>query len=1227
MADLTRRMDWSTTPLGPIDKWPQSLRTSVDIMLSSRYAMFVWWGHELTNLYNDAYRPFLGKKHPQALGRSAREVWAEIWDLIGPRTEAVLERGEATFDQALLLIMERFGYPEETYFTFSYSPIRNDRREISGLFCAVTDETSRVIGERRLRLLREVAAASARTHTPEQVCAATAGCVSRNARDLPFALIYLTERNGKSVRLVAQAGIAPGSPGAEPFVELESDASVWPIAEAALGKDLVVVERLASRIENPPTGAWDRPPDGAVVVPLQEHGGEGFAGFLIAGLNPYLVFDEEYRGFIQLLAGQITAGIASARAYQEERKRAEALAEIDRAKTAFFSNVSHEFRTPLTLMMAPLEEALADSATLSAVERSRLELAHRNALRLLKLVNTLLDFSRIEAGRIEASYAPVDLAALTAELSSVFRSAIERAGMKLVIDCPPLSEPVYVDRDMWEKVVLNLLSNAFKFTFDGQIEVSLRQAASSAQLTIRDTGTGIPADEIPRLFERFHRVKGARGRSYEGSGIGLALVQELVRLHGGSVHVESELGKGSRFIASVPFGKSHLPAGCIAAEEKPVSLGIQRQAYLDEAERWLPGAPDVVPAAMLPDPTLAESQTHSPKPPKKHAPAQRVLLADDNTDMRDYVRRLLAQRGYDVEAVADGEAAFRAALRHKPDLILTDIMMPGLDGFELLREIRGDSQLGEIPVILLSARAGEEARIEGMHAGADDYLIKPFSARELLARVESHLKMAQLRHESMKALRYRTAQFETLLSQVPVGVYLVDSGFRIREINPVALPVFGNIPGGVMDRDFDEIIHILWQKEYADELVRMFRHTLETGEPYIAPERGEFRADRGVTEYYEWRIDRILLPDGRFGVVCCFRDISQRVQADNTRQLLLGELNHRVKNTLASVQAIAQQTLRSTKEPADFAARFSGRIQSLARVHSLLTDATWQGTGLRELIRDQLLQGSVDESRLTAWGPAVQLQPEFAVHLALMLHELGTNSVKHGGLSVPSGTVSINWLVKDNTLTLNWIERGGPVVRTPIARGFGTTLIERSAKGEGGSAEMLCEAAGVTWRITLPLPDVAKPGPLTKEPKETDAGPQSDRKADERSAMLAGMRLLVIEDEPLIALDLVDRLTKAGAEVAEPVGTENEALQTIADGDFDMAVLDANLHGRPVGDIAAALTRHEIPFVFVTGYGDANLPSSFQHAPVVAKPFSDAQLLEAIMKLAPTPATVTRLSR
>jgi PAS domain S-box-containing protein len=431
-----------------------------------------------------------------------------------------------------------------------------------------------------------------------------------------------------------------------------------------------------------------------------------------------------------------------------EERRAEVLAELDRTKTAFFNNVSHEFRTPLTLLLAPLQELLAAPPERQAPqEREQLEAAYRNGLRLLKLVNTLLDFSRLEAGRLQAVYTPTDLATYTAELASLFRSAIEHAGLRLTVDCPPLPEPVYVDRDQWEQIVLNLLSNAFKFTFAGEISVSLRAERERVVLAVHDTGTGIPPEEVPHLFERFHRVQGAPARTQEGTGIGLALVQELVRLHGGTVDVRSGVGEGSTFTVTVPRGTAHLPADRVgtAADATRASSAA---AYVEEAQSWLPddrrtlvsdGTGDGTPATTERSPDTDEGSAAS-------RPA-RVLVADDNADMRAYLVRLLRGRGH-VEAVGDGATALEVARAWEPDLILTDVMMPGLDGFALLQAVRADPRLRPTSVILLSARAGGQDRAEELLAGADDYLVKPFAAAELLARVDGQLGLVRLRGEA-----------------------------------------------------------------------------------------------------------------------------------------------------------------------------------------------------------------------------------------------------------------------------------------------------------------------------------------------------------------------------------------------------------------------------------------------------------------------------------------------
>ena len=754
--DLALRLaavDWSKTPLGAYETWPASLRSMASMVLENRFPMTLWWGPELLHIYNEAYLPVLGDKHPKAFGQPAADIWQEIWHIIGPQSEYVLSGKGATWNEHLLLPMNRKGFIEETYFTFSYSPVRNDAGGIGGVLVTCQETTLQVQSERQLLLLRDLGAQPT-PETAEEACQMATSVLARNDADFPFAMLYLMDTDGQQARLVASAGLdsydGPGKPAVIPLNEKELQN--WPLSEVSVDTPLVL-KNVSEKVGTMPGGRWEQPPGKAVVVVLTGSGGQPY-GYLVVGVSPLRDFDDAYKELIRLTADQIGRAVGSARAYEEERKRVEALAELDRAKTAFFLNVSHELRTPLTLMLAPTEDALRD--TDSVLEPTELKMVHRNALRMLKLVNTLLDFSRLEAGRADASFAPTNLARKTQELASTFRSAIEKAGLSLVVDTPELDEEVYVDDEKWEKIVLNLLSNALKFTFEGSIRIALRRVGSQVELQVQDTGTGIIEEELPYIFDRFHRVQNARGRTHEGTGIGLSLVRELVKLHGGNIAVQSCPTEGTTFTVHLPFGSEHLPQEQICTPPKLSSTAIGTRPYIEEALRWVPDGQDAPWEWEVPTPELAQNSAQTGEH-KQMKP--RVLLADDNADMRDYLRRLL-ENYWTVEAVRDGDAALQRILRSPPDLVLTDVMMPRLDGFELLQHLRKNEVTKSIPVILLSARAGEEARLEGIEAGADDYLVKPFSARELTARIAACLELARVRREAAEALSAANARLK-----------------------------------------------------------------------------------------------------------------------------------------------------------------------------------------------------------------------------------------------------------------------------------------------------------------------------------------------------------------------------------------------------------------------------------------------------------------------------------
>jgi hypothetical protein len=428
MGRRIREFNWTETPLGPVENWPQSLRTCVRIMLTSRQPIWIGWGKELIKLYNDPYMAIVGGKHPWALGKPASMVWKDIWRDIEPMLKQVMEKDEGTYVESQLLIMERNGYPEETYYTFSYTPIPGSDGKTAGMFCANTDDTDKIISERQLRTLTLLGKRLTNCQNNEEIIHKTIATLQENPQDFPFA-IFRTITNKKAV-------FTHSTPldGAAPFIakeyNLEENNEVTGIIKKTLSsRTPQLFGDLLKKVGQLPKGAWKVSPDKLIVLPISGVGKEPF-GILSVGLNPYRLLDEKYVGFFSLITDQISTAFADVHVLEEERKRVEALAEIDRAKTTFFSNISHEFRTPLTLLLGPIEDALHDPQT-TAENRLRMDVAYRNGLRMQKLVNTLLEFSRIEAGRAEGRFSKVDICGFTRELASSFQSAIEKAGMKL----------------------------------------------------------------------------------------------------------------------------------------------------------------------------------------------------------------------------------------------------------------------------------------------------------------------------------------------------------------------------------------------------------------------------------------------------------------------------------------------------------------------------------------------------------------------------------------------------------------------------------------------------------------------------------------------------------------------------------------------------------------------------------------------------------------------------
>jgi signal transduction histidine kinase len=1104
---LTWAFDWSTTPVGPVQTWPQSLITTIRTLLASRYPMWLAWGQDLTLFYNDAYAQMtLGPKHPRALGRSFGEVWSEIWTEVGPRAESVLSSGQATWDEGLLLFLERNGFPEETYHTFSYSPVCNDSGHIGGILCVVTEDTERTIGERRLRTLRELAArTNEEAKSVRDACQAAALILENNPKDVPFALLYLLDADGKGVSLAASCGIAAESPLSPNTIVLSGSEEPWPFTAVIKSGCSTNITHFSEKFGSLPGGPWPEPSPQAIVMPLAKSGQEQFAGFLVVGVSARRPLDDAYRGFFDLIASQVTIAITNARAFEEERRRAEALAELNRAKTVFFSNVSHEFRTPLTLMLGPIEEMLNESTEPNY--RQSLETVHRNGLRLQRLVNTLLDFSKIEAGRTQACFSPTDLAAFTADLASNFRSVCAKGGLNLSVDCQPLDQPVFLDRHMWEKIVFNLLSNAFKFTFKGTISISVRQLAQVAELRVSDTGTGITANEMPRLFERFHRIEHSQGRTYEGSGIGLALISELVKLHKGAIRAESKVNEGTTFIVTIPLGATHLPREQIGTRNFVRNSTIEAHQFVEESLHWLPEMQNANVLERQNGNTFLTSDLVDSKN------ITRVLVVDDNADMRHYLMRLLTPL-YQVESAPNGKAALTLVQQNPPSLIIADAMMPHLDGFGLLKELRADARTANIPVIILSARAGEESRIEGMQSGADEYLVKPFSARVLLASVSAHLKMARLREESHDAVRESEERFRALISATSDVVYR-------------------------MSADWSEI----WYLEGREFVTEMLQPTKTWLDKYI-PQEDQQQVEQKVQEALQTKDifeleHRVFRKDGSIGwthsraipilnklgeIVEWFgaaSDVTRRKEAEQAlletsrnKDEFLATLAHELRNPLAplfnalEITRLAKSDASLVKKAQDIIER---QIVQMVRLIDDLLDLSRISHGKIQLRMERVELAKVIQQTIESSSPIIeaanhQLQvtlpnsPIFMqadiTRLAQVFSNILNNASKY---TAPGGLIRLSAQLQNEHVVISVVDNGIGIPANMLSHifdkfiqvdkrlerpqgglGIGLSLVKQLVGLHGGTVEARSNGDNLGSELLVRLPIIASTHKETK---------------------------------------------------------------------------------------------------------------------------------------------------
>jgi signal transduction histidine kinase/DNA-binding response OmpR family regulator len=1162
MGTRMRELDWTASPLGAPERWPQSLRSTLSMLLPSKAQIILFWGDEFIVFYNDAYRPVFGAKHPHALGLPGARAWSEIWDSqLHELLAGVVKTGEAFWAKDLLFELERYGFQEETYFDVSYDPVRVESGAVGGVFCIVTETTERVVGERRMALLRDLASRNATARTQREACVLAMETLA-GTPDVTFALAYLDDE------------IQATTPGA--------------IEQLAKSKpDLVTSLTLAG----PTPGAR--------------------AGRLVVGLNPRRPFDSQYRNFVDLVADQLSTALANARAYEEERQRSEALAAIDRAKTAFFSNVSHEFRTPLTLMLGPIENLIVGvNGPLTTTQRNDVDILQRNAGRLLKLVNGLLDFSRIEAGRTQATYAPTDVCTLTREIASTFRSAIERAGVRFEVLCQPIEAPVFLDRDMWEKIVLNLLSNALKFTFAGEIRVDLVGDDGAIEFSVTDTGTGIPESELPRIFERFHRVEGARSRTHEGTGIGLALTHELVRFHGGTIVVASRVDEGTRFVVRLPTGAAHLPPDRVVMTPAAGSGSHLASPFVDEAVLWMP-QPTIDDGLSTPEDRAGDGRRRV---------RERVLVVDDNADMRDYLCQLL--RDWDVSSANNGVQALALARANPPNLIVTDVMMPEMDGFTLLEELRKDVRTEAVPVMMVSARAGEEARVSGLDAGADDYIIKPFGAREVTARVKSLLNLSRARREA----ELQKQHLRSLFMQAPTPIVILRGPEHVVELaNPLACAIWGRSEGDVLHRPLLDALPELRGQAFQSLLDEVFR----SGVAHVGKETPARLDRRGDGFYDTVYFNFVYAPmrgvdDTIEGILVIAFDVTDEVIARNemnqlraaaetanrTKDQFLAILGHELRNPLAPIlTALQLMSLRADSTSQKERAVIDRQVRHLVRLVDDLLDVSRIAGGKVALRHQTLDLSDAVANAIEATSPLLEqrhhhLQVDVprglsihgdATRLTQVIVNVLNNAAKytetHGTIRIEArrdgGQIVLR--VKDSGIGISpdmlprifemFAQEGQALDRSHGGLGLGLTIVKSLLELHRGTIEARSDGVGKGSEFIIRLPAIA-----VDSEQQNVVAPH----AKEQSRVSSGRRVLVVDDNVDAAQMLADALELVGYD-ARVVFDGPRALDLAVAFEPDAALIDLGLpvmDGYELAERLLAVAERRRPILMaVTGYG------------------------------------------
>ncbi len=733
-GEMGRRVvdfDWATTPLGPIEQWSAPLRDAVTLCLGSLLPMSVQWGPQLTAIYNDACRDLYGEaRFASALGRATLDVWPETVDHVTEHILATMRDGTPYFAVDQLFPLNRSVALEECYFTTSSAPIIENGVP-AGVFSAFIETTAEVLAARRLRVLAGLGRDLTESASELEVAEAVMGILATNLRDHVGGALYGADASDDWTCLAT-------------FGEVVSYSDRAPMVADCLASGHTQVGTVDGC-------AWH-------AYPLHDPEDGRITHVLLLGQPSTLPADELLKAYYALVGDAIAAALLSHGEYVAQRRRVSEMAALDRAKSAFFAGVSHELRTPLALISAPVQDVLERDQGLSEATRKALALVQSNVSRLTRMVEAMLDFSRMEAGRLVPHVEQADVAGQTRALAAEFAPAFARAGLGFDVDVPDLATKPLLDRDFLERIVSNLLSNALKFTPNGRVSLRLMQDGDEHYaIEVSDTGIGVALEDLDRIFARFERLPPQPGaRSSSGAGIGLAMVRQLTRLLDGEVTVESAMGRGTTFTVRLPFQPSR-PVGVTGQSVTP----RRANSFLAEIDTWM--------------------ESDQPRPAPTHAPIARLVVAEDDPELARFLADCLSD-DYEVVLVRDGAAALDELRTGPVDLLLTDLAMPGMDGLELVRQIRSDVSLREVPVVMLSASG--DASASGLALGADDFVTKPFTVNDLRDRLAANLTRA--RERSADAAWRRAVMYAL---RDPLVIF--DRDGHVVELNQAFTDLFG----------------------------------------------------------------------------------------------------------------------------------------------------------------------------------------------------------------------------------------------------------------------------------------------------------------------------------------------------------------------------------------------------------------------------------------------------